>query len=267
MCRLAWICLHSRRQVVKSISSGAHASLYRLDLSRETKDAAGDTAAFGRGMCCHVFRSSRKKDSVTSACSSPDTMPLPAPTKISPTANSDATSSECGEGRTDGIWVISRDEQNHCRHGHSASERQKAMRAWGLRPNALQPGRRALERRSAVVSGRGFVLSVAASRRLRQLFALRLDRRRAVGGHGWGQQQPFPLSGFGRRGKRGRLRIPASSSSEESPQTACGNATATSVSGAQAEASQVIPTPSHLLDRISPISPPFPPVFCAFSPS
>ena len=30
---------------------------------------------------------------------------------------------------------------------------------------------------------------------------------------------------------------------------------------------QVIPTPSHLLDRISPISSPFPPVFCAFSPS
>ena len=69
--------LHSR-QVVKSISSGAHASLYRLDLSREIKDAAGDTAAFGRGVCCQVFRSSRKKDSVTSACSSPDTMPLPA---------------------------------------------------------------------------------------------------------------------------------------------------------------------------------------------
>ena len=30
---------------------------------------------------------------------------------------------------------------------------------------------------------------------------------------------------------------------------------------------QVIPTPSHLLDRISPISPPFFSVFCAFSPS
>jgi len=30
---------------------------------------------------------------------------------------------------------------------------------------------------------------------------------------------------------------------------------------------QVIPTPSHLLDRISPIFPPFFPVFCAFSPS
>ena len=30
---------------------------------------------------------------------------------------------------------------------------------------------------------------------------------------------------------------------------------------------EVIPTPSHLLDRISPISPPFPPVLCAFSPS
>ena len=29
---------------------------------------------------------------------------------------------------------------------------------------------------------------------------------------------------------------------------------------------QVIPTPSHLLDRISPISSPFFPVFCAFSP-
>ena len=30
---------------------------------------------------------------------------------------------------------------------------------------------------------------------------------------------------------------------------------------------QVIPTPSHLLDRISPIFTPFFPVFCAFSPS
>ena len=30
---------------------------------------------------------------------------------------------------------------------------------------------------------------------------------------------------------------------------------------------QVIPTPSHLSDRISPISAPFFPVFCAFSPS
>eukprot|EP01045_Picozoa_sp_COSAG04_P027898 COSAG04_NODE_4191_length_2243_cov_16.271922_4_plen_216_part_01 len=30
---------------------------------------------------------------------------------------------------------------------------------------------------------------------------------------------------------------------------------------------KVIPTPSHLLDRISPISSPFFPVFCAFSPS
>ena len=29
---------------------------------------------------------------------------------------------------------------------------------------------------------------------------------------------------------------------------------------------QVIPTPSHLLDHISPIFPPFFPVFCAFSP-
>ena len=32
-------------------------------------------------------------------------------------------------------------------------------------------------------------------------------------------------------------------------------------------ARQVIPTPSHVLDRISPIFPPFSPVFCAFSPS
>ena len=31
--------------------------------------------------------------------------------------------------------------------------------------------------------------------------------------------------------------------------------------------SQVIPTPSHVLDRISPIFTPFFPVFCAFSPS
>ena len=30
---------------------------------------------------------------------------------------------------------------------------------------------------------------------------------------------------------------------------------------------QVIPTPLHVLDRISPIFPPFFPVFCAFSPS
>ena len=30
---------------------------------------------------------------------------------------------------------------------------------------------------------------------------------------------------------------------------------------------QVIPTPSHFLGRISPIFPPFFPVFCAFSPS
>ena len=30
---------------------------------------------------------------------------------------------------------------------------------------------------------------------------------------------------------------------------------------------KVIPTPSHLLDRISPIPPPFFPVVCAFSPS
>ena len=30
---------------------------------------------------------------------------------------------------------------------------------------------------------------------------------------------------------------------------------------------QVIPTPLHVLGRISPISPPFFPVFCAFSPS
>ena len=32
------------------------------------------------------------------------------------------------------------------------------------------------------------------------------------------------------------------------------------------EARQVIPTPSHVLGRISPIFSPFPPVFCAFSP-
>ena len=35
---------------------------------------------------------------------------------------------------------------------------------------------------------------------------------------------------------------------------------------ADARALQVIPTPSHLLDRISPIFSPFFPVFCAFSP-
>ena len=34
-----------------------------------------------------------------------------------------------------------------------------------------------------------------------------------------------------------------------------------------ADWSKVIPTPSHVLDRISPIFSPFPPVFCAFSPS
>ena len=33
------------------------------------------------------------------------------------------------------------------------------------------------------------------------------------------------------------------------------------------ETLQVIPTPSHVLDRISPIFPPFFPIFCAFSPS
>ena len=87
-------------------------------------------------------------------------------------------------------------------------------------------------------------------------FSEGIGRRRSLDGQVFAQQPPF---GFGHDG--------AAPSLTDAAGLAGGGAAPTEASDRGSVEDQVIPTPLHVLGRISPIFSPFFPVFCAFSPS